>query len=276
MDVGSADSHTRPTSRWTSALVIPPIRNSATSAGSADPAHSRARCAAVMPTSRSFRMCPHTQSLASGLASASASSFSASNTSHAAVAHHLAEHVMLGLGPRHPQHVVEQQFLGVGRGQPGVFQARPVHHDLAQPADFGMHPERHPDHLVSSWPGAVCRRPTVPVPSPGPAACRSCLSGHADVVTLPRVNQVNPAISFGLPGAQIGSVNSPTRPVPVIRLLDIVRSWTVRKRRRVSRLRRRTAPQRDDARGDDHRWLTLRARRGVAGRLALRKSALSL
>ena len=38
MDAGLADSHTRPTSRWTSALVIPPIRNSATSAASAVPA----------------------------------------------------------------------------------------------------------------------------------------------------------------------------------------------------------------------------------------------
>ena len=61
--------------------MIPPIRNSATTAGSADPAHSAARCAAVMPTSRSFRMCRHTQSLASGLASAWASRSSASNTS---------------------------------------------------------------------------------------------------------------------------------------------------------------------------------------------------
>ena len=49
----------------------------------------------------------------------------------AAVAHRLAGHVMLGLGPRHPQHVVEQQLGGVGRGQAGVFQARPVHHHLA-------------------------------------------------------------------------------------------------------------------------------------------------
>ena len=81
---------------------------------------------------------------------------------HPALAHHLAEHVMLGLGPGHPQHIVEQQFLSVQRGQTGVLKARPVHHDPAQLADFGMHPERHPDHLVSSWPGAVCRRPRSP------------------------------------------------------------------------------------------------------------------
>jgi hypothetical protein len=54
MDVGSADSHTRPTSRWMSALVIPPIRNSAIRPGSADPTHSAARAAALMPTSRSL------------------------------------------------------------------------------------------------------------------------------------------------------------------------------------------------------------------------------
>ena len=81
MLVGSADSHTSPTFRATSALVIPPIRNSATSAASAVPAHWRARVAAVMPTSRSPRTCPHTHSRASGTASASASMCSASNTS---------------------------------------------------------------------------------------------------------------------------------------------------------------------------------------------------
>ena len=61
--------------------MIPPIKNSATTAGSADPAHSTARCAAVIPTSRSFRMCRPTQSRASGLASACASRSPASNTS---------------------------------------------------------------------------------------------------------------------------------------------------------------------------------------------------
>ena len=81
MLVGSADSHTSPTSWVTSALVIPPIRNSATTAGPAVPTHSRPRREAVIPTCRSLRMWPHTQSLASGLASASASSFSISNTS---------------------------------------------------------------------------------------------------------------------------------------------------------------------------------------------------
>jgi hypothetical protein len=49
---------------------------------------------------------------------------------HPAVAHRLAEHVVLGLGARYPQHVVEQQLLGVRRGQPGVLQAWPVDYDL--------------------------------------------------------------------------------------------------------------------------------------------------
>ena len=81
MLVGSADSHTSPTSWAMSALVIPPIRNSATSAASAVSAHSRPRCAAVMPTSRSLRMWSLTQSLTPGWASASASSCSAWKTS---------------------------------------------------------------------------------------------------------------------------------------------------------------------------------------------------
>ena len=81
MLVGSADSHTSPTSWATSALVIPPIKNSATSAASAVLAHSRARSAAPMPTSRSLRMCSHAQSLTPGSDSASASRRSTSYTS---------------------------------------------------------------------------------------------------------------------------------------------------------------------------------------------------
>ena len=52
----------------------------------------------------------------------------------AAVAHRLDEHVVLGLGPGHPDHVVEQQFLRVRRRQAAVLKARPVRYDLAQPA----------------------------------------------------------------------------------------------------------------------------------------------
>ena len=82
MDVGSADSQTSPTSWRTSALVIPPIRNSATVAGirRARPTPGPARAAAI-PTSRSLRMWSQTQSLTPGSASASASSCSVRNTS---------------------------------------------------------------------------------------------------------------------------------------------------------------------------------------------------
>src|SRR5215470_18125668 len=81
MDVGSADSHTRPKSSETSARVIPPIRNSATSSASDAWAHSRARSAAAIPTSSSLRMCSATQSLTPGWSSASVSSRSVRNTS---------------------------------------------------------------------------------------------------------------------------------------------------------------------------------------------------
>src|SRR6266480_7243920 len=67
--VGSADFHISPASSRTSALVIPPIRNSATVAASALSTHSRARREAVIPTCRSLRMWPQTHSLASGLRS---------------------------------------------------------------------------------------------------------------------------------------------------------------------------------------------------------------
>ena len=66
----------------------------------------------------------------------------------AALAHHLAEHVVLGLGAADPQHVVEQQLLGVRRRQRRVLEARPVDHDLAQLADLGMDAERHGDLLA--------------------------------------------------------------------------------------------------------------------------------
>ena len=63
------------------ARVIPPIKNSATSAASEDVTHSRARSAALIPTSRSSRMCSATQSRTPGWSSASVSKVSASNTS---------------------------------------------------------------------------------------------------------------------------------------------------------------------------------------------------
>jgi len=81
MDVGSAASHASPASSVTSALMIPPIKNSATTAGSAELTHSRPRREAMTPTCRSLRMWSQTHSLASGLASASASNVSISNTS---------------------------------------------------------------------------------------------------------------------------------------------------------------------------------------------------
>src|SRR5215471_1212064 len=65
---GSADFHASPASWRMSALVIPPIRNSATVAVSAVCTHSRACAEAVIPTNRSLRMWLETQSLASDLA----------------------------------------------------------------------------------------------------------------------------------------------------------------------------------------------------------------
>ena len=132
----------------TSAWVIPPIRNSATSPASAASAHSRARSAAAMPTSRSLRMWLADPVPGPGLVQRLGQQVLGLEDLDAAVAHHLAEHVVLGLGPGDPDHVVEQQLPGVGRGQAGVLQARPVHHDPAQPAHFGVHSKRHIDHLV--------------------------------------------------------------------------------------------------------------------------------
>jgi len=56
MDVGSADSHASPAGWRTSALVIPPIKNSASTAASAVSTHCRAVREAMTPTCRSLRM----------------------------------------------------------------------------------------------------------------------------------------------------------------------------------------------------------------------------
>ena len=67
---------------------------------------------------------------------------------------------MLGLGPAHPQHVVEEQIGGVVRGEPLEFQVGPVQDHLPQAADLGIHVEHGTPVLhgcclsVISWPGA--------------------------------------------------------------------------------------------------------------------------
>ena len=68
----------------------------------------------------------------------------------ATFSHHLTEHVVLGLRLLDPQHVVEEQLLGVRRGEARVFQARPVHHDAAQPAYLGISSQWHGGLLCSS------------------------------------------------------------------------------------------------------------------------------
>ena len=48
------------------------------------------------------------------------------------------ELVVLPLGALHPQHIVEQQVVVVGGGQPLQAELRPVDDDLAQLANFGI------------------------------------------------------------------------------------------------------------------------------------------
>ena len=51
------------------------------------------------------------------------------------------ERVVLGLGPAHPEHVVEEQVRGVVRSQPLEFQVRAVQYHLPKAADLGIHVE---------------------------------------------------------------------------------------------------------------------------------------
>jgi hypothetical protein len=105
--------------------VIPPIKNSATSAGSAVSTHSRSD----LPLAEDVAAHPvldlgRDQRLGQQLLDL--------EHLHPAHAHHLGEHVVFGLGPGYPQHVVEEQLLGVGRGQPHVLEPRPVYHHPPQ------------------------------------------------------------------------------------------------------------------------------------------------
>jgi hypothetical protein len=69
-----------------------------------------------------------------------------------AVAHRRAERVVLLLGALHPDHVVEQEIAGVGRGEPRVLEARPVHEHLVELPDLGVDVEgRRPGLRCSGY-----------------------------------------------------------------------------------------------------------------------------
>ena len=55
-----------------------------------------------------------------------------------AVAHLVHEVEVVAAGVLHPQHVVEQQVVAVGRREPLVRQTRRAHQHLAQLADLGV------------------------------------------------------------------------------------------------------------------------------------------
>jgi hypothetical protein len=57
----------------------------------------------------------------------------------AAVAHLADEVEVVAAGVLHPQHVIEQQVVAVGRGKPLMSQPRSADQDLPQLPDFGMH-----------------------------------------------------------------------------------------------------------------------------------------
>ena len=59
---------------------------------------------------------------------------------HAAIAHQVDEGVVLLAGPPHPDHVVEEQLVAVGRRQPLLREIGPVHHHGAELPDLRMGP----------------------------------------------------------------------------------------------------------------------------------------
>jgi len=60
---------------------------------------------------------------------------------HPARGQRAGERVVLGLGPGHPEHVVEEQVGGVVGGQALELQVRAVQYHLPQVADLGINVE---------------------------------------------------------------------------------------------------------------------------------------
>jgi hypothetical protein len=81
---------------------------------------------------------------------------------HPTLAHPGHELVVLVLGALDPQHVVEQQLVVVGRGQPLEAELGPVHHHLAQPTDLRVDAEalHHPSDPIAT--ALTGRPPGVP------------------------------------------------------------------------------------------------------------------
>ena len=78
-----------------------------------------------------------------GTSSASASSSSASKTSTPRSRITCDEGGVLDLGLANPDDVVEEQLLGVRRGEPTVLETGPVDDHLAQVPDLGVDREPH-------------------------------------------------------------------------------------------------------------------------------------
>ena len=89
-----------------------------------------------MPTSRSLRMCVADPVLDLGLDQRLGEQRLGVEDLDTPLAHDLAEGVVLRLRLADPQHVVEEELLGVRRREPHVLEPRAVHHDLAELADL--------------------------------------------------------------------------------------------------------------------------------------------
>ena len=81
------------------------------------------------------------------------------------------------LGVLHPHHVVEQQVLGIGRGQPTVRQPGRADQNLAQGTDLRVHTVAHlvtfplrSGTSAAVGPAAVCYRRSGRPPSPPPSS----------------------------------------------------------------------------------------------------------
>ena len=57
----------------------------------------------------------------------------------AAGAHQAGEHIVVLLGLFDPEHIIKQQRIAVGRGQPSMGKPGATDNHLAQGAGFGMH-----------------------------------------------------------------------------------------------------------------------------------------
>jgi hypothetical protein len=154
-------------------------------------------------------------SLAASASASRSRSWKTSTPRSRILAHEL---VVLVLGALDPQHVVEQQLVVVGGGQPLEAELGPMDHHLAQPTNLGMHPEApHRPSIPPTRRSRALDRVSAPDPaarrSPGPG--RFLGTGRLSPVrAASSISRVAAHRSARRPGPGCPPPSAPRRPAP--------------------------------------------------------------